>query len=126
MANHPKFKARPVSKRVLESAGDLGVPRVQRPAPTQPTEFNLSHANRGSSTARSDRRESDAGSAVSEPYTFKWPARPRTAPPPPGSPAARAAARAAATRRRRPRRAAARAAADRAIPSAGRAPSTSR
>lgn len=40
--NGTSFKARPVPTKVLESAGDLGVPRVQKKAPTQPKEFNLS------------------------------------------------------------------------------------
>lgn len=38
------FKARPAPKRVLESAGDLGVPRVPRAAPTAIAEFRLSRA----------------------------------------------------------------------------------
>jgi len=45
MASMKAFKARPVSKKVLESAGDLGVPRVQRAAPTQVQEFRLSTSN---------------------------------------------------------------------------------
>lgn len=71
MASIPKFKARPVSRKVLESVGDLGVPRVQRPPPTKPREFMLS----GSRTARSyrpDDDDDDKHSTSSEPaYTFK-------------------------------------------------------
>jgi hypothetical protein len=37
-----QFKARPVNKKVMESAGDLGVPRVVKKAPTVQREFNLS------------------------------------------------------------------------------------
>ena len=36
-----QFKARPVNKKIMESAGDLGVPRVAKKAPTVPREFNL-------------------------------------------------------------------------------------
>lgn len=36
------FKARPISKAVMESAGDLGVPRVQKKEATKVKEFKLS------------------------------------------------------------------------------------
>jgi len=45
MASMPKFKALPLNRKVLESgmgSGHLGVPRVQKPKPTQPEAFNLS------------------------------------------------------------------------------------
>ena len=45
MASIPKFKALPLNRKVLESVGDMGVPRVQRPAPTETHEFNLSSTN---------------------------------------------------------------------------------
>jgi hypothetical protein len=35
------FKARPVSKKVLQSAGDLGVPRVDVPKPTEAAPFRI-------------------------------------------------------------------------------------
>lgn len=35
------FKARPVNRKVLESAGDLGVPVIRKKAPTVPKEFAL-------------------------------------------------------------------------------------
>jgi len=34
----PKFRARPVNKRVLESSGDMGVPKVPKVALTAPVE----------------------------------------------------------------------------------------
>lgn len=52
MASMPKFTAQPLNRRVLESAGDLGVPRVQRPAPTKFEEFHLSQSNLSQSTSR--------------------------------------------------------------------------
>ena len=52
MAAMPKFSAQPLNRRVLESAGDLGVPRVQRPAPTKFEEFNLSQSNLSRSASR--------------------------------------------------------------------------
>ena len=42
----PFFKARPVNCKVLESAGDLGVP-VTEGAPTVPKEFALTAAKEG-------------------------------------------------------------------------------
>ena len=52
MASMPKFTAQPLNRRVLESAGDLGVPRVQRPAPTKFEEFHLSQSNLSQSMSR--------------------------------------------------------------------------
>lgn len=46
MKSVPQFKARPVSARVLQSSGDLGVPRVPKQPPTEPLEFHLSTATR--------------------------------------------------------------------------------
>jgi targeting protein for Xklp2 len=73
MANMPSFKARPVNRAVLESSGDLGVPRVSRPKPTQPKEFMLSTAGR---PKKDDDASSDAGSTASAPATYKFKARP--------------------------------------------------
>ena len=39
--NRTVFKARPVNKKVLESVGDLGVPRVLKKAPTTVKEFSF-------------------------------------------------------------------------------------
>jgi hypothetical protein len=61
MASMPKFTAQPLNRRVMESAGDLGVPRVQRPAPTKFEEFNLSQSNLSQSTSRAS-----LGSAASD------------------------------------------------------------
>jgi len=61
MASMPKFTAQPLNRRVLESAGDLGVPRVQRPAPTKFEEFHLSQSNLSQSTSRAS-----LGSAASD------------------------------------------------------------
>lgn len=35
------FRARPIDSRVLESVGDLGLPKVPKSAPTEPKEFNF-------------------------------------------------------------------------------------
>ena len=77
MQSMKAFKARPVSQKVMNSVGDLGVPRVKRAEPTLPVEFNLSEARlkrfggRAKST-RDDDAASDAGSTQSEPtYSFK-------------------------------------------------------
>lgn len=71
IANFPKFKARPVSRRVLDSVGDLGVPRVQRPPPTEPKEFHLS-SNKNSARAPKSEHEEEGGSTCSAPaYSFK-------------------------------------------------------
>ena len=78
LAAVPKFRAQKVSKRVLESSGDVGVPRVQRPPPTQFAEFNLSGIG-----SMAKRRPSDAGlsstsvtSVSSEPARTSFKARP--------------------------------------------------
>ena len=78
LAAVPKFRAQKVSKRVLESSGDVGVPRVQRPPPTQFAEFNLSGIG-----SMAKRRPSDAGlsstsvtSVSSEPARASFKARP--------------------------------------------------
>jgi len=41
MAAIPKFKARPVDPRIMESAGDLGVPKIARKAVTTPRPFSF-------------------------------------------------------------------------------------
>ena len=70
MESMPAFKARPVSKAVLESAGDLGVPRVKKCAPTQPKEFLLSTSYRRAAKGDDD-AASDAGSTASAPVGGK-------------------------------------------------------
>ena len=72
------FKAKPVSRRVLESAGDLGVPRVQRRNPTEPKEFNLSQTRLPSArrAPADDDSASDAGSTQSAPAYPGFKARP--------------------------------------------------
>lgn len=72
MASVPKFKARPVNRKVMESAGDLGVPRVKRTAPTALKEFSLSTSSRSRTEREADDdASSDAGSTASAPATFK-------------------------------------------------------
>lgn len=87
------FKARPVNRKVLDSAGDLGVPRVAKREPTEPREFALttsklaerkrleksaSGANGGASKrpGKDDDDSSDAGSTASAPGRFVFKARP--------------------------------------------------
>ena len=80
IASRPKFKARPVSRKVLESSGDLGVPRIQPRATTALREFNLSSASasRGKAARGGDDDDaaSDAGSTASAPAAYKFKARP--------------------------------------------------
>jgi len=45
-ADEYKFKARPVDPKILNSSGDLGVPRVAKAPPTKSREFSLSVSNR--------------------------------------------------------------------------------
>ena len=51
-ASRPGFSARPVNQKILQSAGDIGVPRVVRKAPTVPKEFALSSATPRPESAR--------------------------------------------------------------------------
>ena len=51
------FKARPLNKRVMESAGDLGVPRIARAAPTVVNEFKFSTSARRAAPAKSEEVE---------------------------------------------------------------------
>ena len=44
MQHSTVFKARPVNRKVLESAGDLGVPVIRKKAPTVVKEFALTSA----------------------------------------------------------------------------------
>eukprot|EP01117_Protostelium_nocturnum_P013633 TRINITY_DN5100_c0_g1_i1.p1 TRINITY_DN5100_c0_g1~~TRINITY_DN5100_c0_g1_i1.p1 ORF type:complete len:737 (+),score=276.36 TRINITY_DN5100_c0_g1_i1:113-2323(+) len=44
--NAPKFKARPFDKKIIESAGVIGLKRVERPAPTEPTGFSFATDSR--------------------------------------------------------------------------------
>jgi targeting protein for Xklp2 len=46
MASIPKFKARPVDRKVLHSAGDLGVPRVEKAPVTTPRELHFASEDR--------------------------------------------------------------------------------
>ncbi|GBG66033.1 hypothetical protein CBR_g55011 [Chara braunii] len=46
MANIQKFKARPFARSIVERGGDLGVPVVPRPPPTEPQEFSFATAQR--------------------------------------------------------------------------------
>jgi len=75
MAAMPKFKALPVNKKVMESgagSGHYGVPRVQKPQPTQAEGFNLS-------TSARERGGHTLQTSASEPsFTFK--ARPYNKP----------------------------------------------
>eukprot|EP01047_Picozoa_sp_COSAG01_P093829 COSAG01_NODE_24873_length_763_cov_1.216867_1_plen_212_part_10 len=41
MAEMPKFKARALNKKILESAGELGVPKVHKKPLTEPKQFNF-------------------------------------------------------------------------------------
>lgn len=68
MSSMPKFKALPLNKKVLESHGDMGVPRVQRPPSTKPTEFNLSTSMRGEARKKDDDELSTSSAPA---YTFK-------------------------------------------------------
>ena len=71
MANYPAFKANPVNPAVMESSGQLGVPRVAPKAITKPREFMLTTASRVK--VKEDDASSDAGSTASAParYQFK-------------------------------------------------------
>ena len=73
MSSMPKFKALPLNKKVLESHGDMGVPRVQRPPSTKPTEFNLSTSMRGEARKKDDDELSTSSAPA---YTFKVRMRP--------------------------------------------------
>ena len=42
LENIPTFRAKPVDRRVMESAGDIGVPRVERKPTTTPKPFVFS------------------------------------------------------------------------------------
>ncbi len=53
----PPFKARPLNKRVMESAGDLGVPRIARAAPTVVNEFKFSTPRGRAAPAKSEEVE---------------------------------------------------------------------
>ena len=53
----PSFKARPLNKRVMESAGDLGVPRIARAAPTVVNEFKFSTPRGRAAPAKSEEVE---------------------------------------------------------------------
>lgn len=47
-----KFKARPVNPKIMQSVGDLGVPRVVRKPPTVAKEFTLSSSSRPNSARK--------------------------------------------------------------------------
>lgn len=71
----PAFKAKPVDKRVLDSAGDIGVKRVLPRKPTEFAEFDLASTKlplTGRRHKGEDDAHSDAGSTHSAPaYSFK-------------------------------------------------------
>ena len=69
------FKARPAPKNVLDSAGDLGVPRVQKKKSTQVKEFRLSEGRRRSARI--------SLSTISAPSLIEESPAPVDAPPPP-------------------------------------------
>lgn len=77
----PAFKARPVDRRVLESAGDLGVKRVEPRKTTEFAVFNLATTNlpssqRRRSATKDDDERSDAGSTQSAPAYPGFKAKP--------------------------------------------------
>ena len=74
MANYPAFKANPVNPAVMESSGQLGVPRVAPKAITKPREFMLTTASRVK--VKEDDASSDAGSTASAPARYQFKARP--------------------------------------------------
>jgi targeting protein for Xklp2 len=71
MASIKAFKARPLNRKVLDSAGDFGVPRVQRAAPTQVHEFQLSASNATPKPAAADASGAPDGGEGSGVKPFK-------------------------------------------------------
>lgn len=71
MASIKAFKARPVNRKVIDSAGDFGVPRVQRAAPTQVQEFHLSASNATPKPAAKDASSASDGAEGSVAKPFK-------------------------------------------------------
>jgi hypothetical protein len=53
------FKAKPVNKRILQSTGDLGVPKVQPKETTQPQEFHLASSQRAAYRASMSHSDQD-------------------------------------------------------------------
>lgn len=51
------FKARPLDRRILESAGDLGVPRVPKASLTEPQEFRFQTDSRAESIRTREARD---------------------------------------------------------------------
>ena len=72
----PKFKAKPLNPKVMASgasAGDLGVPRVQRAKPTQTKGFRLT------TDARGERSRAEMAGSASAPTNRPFKARPLSA-----------------------------------------------
>eukprot|EP00162_Nutomonas_longa_P000140 comp10170_c1_seq1/m.12131 comp10170_c1_seq1/g.12131 ORF comp10170_c1_seq1/g.12131 comp10170_c1_seq1/m.12131 type:complete len:766 (-) comp10170_c1_seq1:126-2423(-) len=66
----PKFKARPVDPKILHSAGDLGVPRVEKAPITTPIDLHFASDDRVSFW-RKHQEEIDAKTPRESPYVFK-------------------------------------------------------
>jgi hypothetical protein len=62
------FKAKPVNKRIFQSTGDLGVPKIQPKETTQPQEFHLVSSQRAAYRASLSHSDQDSKDAKS---TFK-------------------------------------------------------
>ena len=66
----PKFRARPVDPRVMQSCGDLGVPRVVKTAPTVPEAPVLKVTARGAAARPGAVPRPVAGVALQHPLGF--------------------------------------------------------
>ena len=69
------FKARPLDRRIFESMGELGVPKVEARAPTDPMEFHLQTDLRGMEHRQRQQAERQQESA-SSPNNKAFKARP--------------------------------------------------
>jgi len=67
MKKMPKFKAREIDPLVMQSSGDIGVPRVSKPAVTEFHEFHL---------ATQDRAASKPAATPAKQHTAAFKARP--------------------------------------------------
>jgi hypothetical protein len=71
------FKAKPVDRRIFESCGELGVPKVSVKPPTIPVEFNLKTEKRGFFSPRASRKSVlDSQENVEQDTSFQFKARP--------------------------------------------------
>lgn len=61
LAQVPKFKARPLDPRIFESAGDLGVPRVPKPPPTEPLQVHFATEERSRKRPRQNEEHTTEG-----------------------------------------------------------------